>query len=479
MIAVDCFQGKAVGVFGLARSGLSAARALKAGGAKVLAWDDRESTRLAAAKEGVTLESWESWPWAAMAAVVLSPGIPLTHPEPHAVVKRATAQGVEVIGDLELFGRTIRPRRDGEGRAPVIAVTGTNGKSTTTALIGHVLSACGFDAEVGGNIGKPALDLAPPQLRTVYVLEVSSYQADLSPGLMPDVAILTNLSPDHIDRHGSMERYAAVKEALLGRTAKAGQVAVGVDDSYSAAIYTKLAASRGPHAVAVSVGKVLGRGIFVVDGKLYDAWDQPAAVMGDLKQAAHLPGAHNWQNAALAYAAVRRMVRDTRTLSAAIQRFPGLAHRIEDVGRIGKTRFVNDSKATNADAAARALACFPDIFWIAGGKPKEGGIESLDEFFPRIRKAYLIGEAASVFAQTLSGKVDTVMAGTLDRALKLADADARGSKAAEPVVLLSPACASFDQFRDFEERGDIFREKVQAMVAAESVSQPLRKGAGA
>jgi len=477
MIAADCFKGKTVGVFGLARSGLSAVRALKAGGAKVIAWDDKETMRLAAVKEGIAPEPWEQWSWNTMAALVLSPGVPFTHPAPHAVVRRAGEAGVETIGDLELFGRAIRPSRDGEGSAPVIAVTGTNGKSTTTALIGHVLRACGFDAELGGNIGKPALDLAPPQSRTVYVLEVSSYQADLSPNLVPDVAILTNLSPDHIERHGGMERYAAVKEGLLARTARNGYVAVGVDDRHSAAIYTRLAANRGSSAVAVSSGKVLGRGVFVVDGKLYDAWDQPASTITDLKTAAHLPGSHNWQNAALAYAGVRRLVRDSRNLPGAIQRFPGLAHRIEDVGHIGKVRFVNDSKATNAEAAARALACFPDIFWIAGGKPKEGGISSLDSYFPRIRKAYLIGEAAETFAATLAGRVETALAGTLDRALKLAAEDARAGNAPEPVVLLSPACASFDQFRDFEERGDIFREQVQTLMAAEPAS--IRQGAGA
>jgi UDP-N-acetylmuramoylalanine--D-glutamate ligase len=477
MIAVDCFQGKTVGVFGLARSGLSAARALKAGGAKIVAWDDKETVRLAAVKEGIAPEPWERWPWDEISAVVLSPGIAFTHPEPHPVVRRAQSAGIETIGDLDLFGRTMRPVRNEQGRAPVIAVTGTNGKSTTTALIGHILQSCGFIAEVGGNIGRPALDLQPPQSRTVYVLEVSSYQADLSPGLVPDVAILTNLSPDHIERHGCMEHYAAVKEALLARTAPGGHVAVGVDDGYSAAIFTKLSASRGPNAVAVSVGKVLGRGIFAIDGKLYDAWDQPAVQMGDLKQASHLPGSHNWQNAALAYAGLRRIVRDPRAVSAAIMRFPGLAHRIEDVGRMGKVRFVNDSKATNADAAARALACYSDIFWIAGGKPKEGGIASLGGFFPRLRKAYLIGEAANEFAQTLKGHVEISIAGTLERALKLAAEDARASAASEPVVLLSPACASLDQFRDFEERGDIFREQARALIGAET--SPARKGAGA
>jgi UDP-N-acetylmuramoylalanine--D-glutamate ligase len=240
-------------------------------------------------------------------------------------------------------------------------------------------------------------------------------------------------------------------------------------------IYTKLAVERGNNAVAVSVGKVLGRGIFVIDGKLYDAWDQPAVQIGDLKLATRLPGVHNWQNAGLAYAAVKRIVRDSRGVMAAIARFPGLAHRIEDVGRIGKVRFINDSKATNADAAARALACYPDIFWLAGGKPKAGGIADLAPYFPKLRRAYLIGEAAEAFGQTLQGKVDAVQSGTLDRALQAAFEDARESNAAEPVVLLSPACASFDQFRDFEQRGDVFREMVKTLIDSQSL--PSRKEA--
>src|SRR5882672_615450 len=475
MIEVTGFKGKTVGVFGLARSGLSAIRSLKAGGASVLAWDDKESTRLLAAGEGTVPQQWEHWPWAKMAALILSPGVPLTQPEPHAIVRRAHEAGAEVIGDLELFARTIRPAGQAKSAAPIIAVTGTNGKSTTTALIGHILQASGLDVQVGGNIGRPALDLAAPGPNTVYVLEVSSYQIDLAPGLVPDVALLTNLSPDHIDRHGSMAGYAAVKEKLLLQTAADGYVAVGVDDADSAVIYTKLAANRGSRAVAVSVGKVLGRGVFVIDGKLYDSWDQPAAEIGDLKAAAHLPGAHNWQNAALAYAALRRLLRDPRAIMSAITRFPGLAHRMEDVGRVGSVRFINDSKATNADAAARALACYSDIFWIAGGKPKEGGIADLEPYFPRLRKAYLIGEAAEAFGRTLAGKVDVMQAGTLERALHAAYEDARMSDAAEPVVLLSPACASFDQFRDFEHRGDMFREMVKTMTESQT---PAIRSAG-
>jgi UDP-N-acetylmuramoylalanine--D-glutamate ligase len=468
MIAVTCFKGKTVGVFGLARSGLSSVRALKDGGAQVFAWDDKNGPRASAAELGGTVARWQEWPWERMAALILSPGVPLTHPEPHPVVTRAYDAGADVIGDVELFARSIRPDPNKKGAAPVVAITGTNGKSTTTALIGHILKSCGFDAQVGGNIGNPALDLDPPRPETIYVLEVSSYQIDLAPGLVSDVAVLTNLSPDHIDRHGSMAGYAAVKESHLQHAAADGHVAVGVDDPDSAAIYTRISAARGTNAVAIAVGKSLGRGIFVIDGRLYDSWEQTAALVGDLNAAAHLPGSHNWQNAALAYAAVKHLVRDPRAVMGAILRFPGLAHRIEDVGRIGNIRFVNDSKATNADAAARALACFKDIYWIAGGKPKEGGIRELNPYFERMRRAYLIGQAAEEFGQTLFGKVDVVQAGTLDRALELAYQDARKSAYTEPVVLLSPACASFDQFRDFEQRGDGFRDLVRSLVASES-----------
>jgi UDP-N-acetylmuramoylalanine--D-glutamate ligase len=297
------------------------------------------------------------------------------------------------------------------------------------------------------------------------VLEISSYQIDLSPGLKPDVTILTNITPDHIDRHGSMENYVAVKTRLLKQTLKSGLNVVGVDDSHGAAIFTKLTPNGGPPCVPVSVGKVLGRGIFVLDGVLYDAQSERAAKVMDLRTAEHLPGAHNWQNAALAYAAAKPYAKDARVIASSIADFPGLAHRIEEVGRIGKVRFVNDSKATNADAAERALVCFADIFWIAGGKPKAGGIAPLAPLFSRIRKAYLIGEAADDFAATLEGKAAYEISGTLENAVASAAADAARAEASAPVVLLSPACASFDQFRDFEQRGDAFRALVAKLAA--------------
>jgi UDP-N-acetylmuramoylalanine--D-glutamate ligase len=457
VIAVRSFADRQVAVFGLARSGLASVRALKAGGAEVFAWDDNDELRRAAAAEGAATLSWRDWPWHKIAALVLSPGVPFTHPKPHDIVVKAKEAGVAVVGDIELFAREIGP--EAANRAPLIAVTGTNGKSTTTALIGHILAAAGFDAQVGGNIGKPALELSPPRPKTVYVLEISSYQIDLSPGLRPDVTILSNITPDHIDRHGSMENYVAVKTRLLRQTAKTGLNVVGVDDSHGA-----------PPCVPVSVGKVLGRGVFVLDGALYDAQSERAAKIMDLRTADHLPGAHNWQNAALAYAATKPYAKDTRVIASSIADFPGLAHRLEDVGRIGKVRFINDSKATNADAAERALVCFADIFWIAGGKPKQGGIAPLAPHFSRIRKAYLIGEAANEFRATLEGKVAVEMSGTLENALASAASDAARAEASAPVVLLSPACASFDQFRDFEQRGDAFRALVAKLSA-----QPVRE----
>jgi UDP-N-acetylmuramoylalanine--D-glutamate ligase len=464
MIPARSLAHQDVGVFGLARSGLASVRALKAGGARVFAWDDKESARVIAEADGATVLPWRDWPWAKLKSLVLSPGVPLTHPAPHDIVVKARHSNVEIIGDVELFAREIilnsRPPGGGAGgRAPVIAITGTNGKSTTTALTGHLLDESGFDAQIGGNIGTPVLELSPPSAKTVYVLEVSSYQIDLAPGLKPDVGVLSNITPDHIDRHGSLEAYAAVKARLVAQSASA---VIGIDDAQTSSIFTKLSGS-GKSALPVSVGKVLGRGVFVLDGVLYDSQGGRANRVADLKDAAHLPGAHNWQNAALAYAATKPYAKDARAVASALMDFPGLAHRMEDVGRIGRVRFINDSKATNADAAERALVCFDDIHWIAGGRAKEGGIESLAKHFPRIRKAYLIGESAKDFAATLDGKVPYEISGTLEKAVASASAEAQTG-----VVLLSPACASFDQFRDFEHRGEAFRAAVGKLAMREA-----------
>ncbi|NWH08421.1 MAG: UDP-N-acetylmuramoyl-L-alanine--D-glutamate ligase [Alphaproteobacteria bacterium] len=469
MIQVPFFRGQTVAVFGLARSGLATARALLEGGAHVIAWDDSEKGRKEGSAQGLHLAEPASWDWPRIAALILSPGVPLTHPAPHAVVKAAQAAGAEIIGDVELFMRAlaadpVRSAPENSGRVPLICVTGTNGKSTTTALIAHLLQRNGFIAQAGGNIGRPVLDLDAPAPGIAYVLEVSSFQIDLTPSLKPDAGVLTNITPDHLDRHGTMDAYVAVKRRLFAKQTGGDVAVIGVDDEFGADSCTLITAKGGPLVIPVSVGQVLGRGIYVIDGVLFDAMDSPAAPVVDLKVCPGLPGPHNWQNAGVAYAAVRHLVRDPREIGRAMATFPGLAHRIETVGRLGKVRFINDSKATNADAAAKALACFENIHWIIGGIAKSGGIESLTGYFPRVAKAYLIGKAQDDFARTIDGAVAYERCGDLETAMRRATAEALQSAAIAPVVLLSPACASFDQFKDFEDRGESFRRIAQQLI---------------
>lgn len=463
MIPATGFAKRTVAVFGLGKSGLSTVRALEAGGARVIAWDDGEAKRREAAEAGVTLEDLTMRSWADIAAFVLSPGVPLTHPEPHPTVKLAQAAGVEIIGDVELFYRAVKALVP-TGR--IVAITGTNGKSTTTALIGHMVKRCGGDAQVGGNIGKPVLELDMPMASTVYVVEVSSYQIDLAPGLKPDVGILINVTPDHIDRHGTIENYAAVKAKLFAHQTAGDTAVIGVDDAYSSDICTRLSSMRAQKVVPVSVGKTLGRGIYVIDGQLYDSTGSQTQKAGDLNALRTLAGAHNWQNAAVAYAAGRALGYPREKILAAFESFPGLAHRMEIVAEQDGVRYVNDSKATNADAASKALATYDNIYWIIGGKSKEGGIETLTDYFPRLRRAYLIGAATDEFARTLEGKVDYVRSQTLDRAVEAAATDADEDDGSMRVVLLSPACASFDQFANFEERGEAFRTLVLKHLSA-------------
>ena len=456
MIVPKAFANRTVAVFGLARSGLAAARALIAAGADVRAWDDAPAKREDAARAGITLADLAAGFPRDAAALVLAPGVPLTHPAPHPVVRAAAAAGVTVIGDIELFVQAIA----GSG-ARLVGVTGTNGKSTTTALIGHLLAHSGRRVQVGGNIGTPVLDLDPPGRDGTYVLELSSYQLDLSPSWHAEVAVLLNLTPDHIDRHGSMANYVAIKRRVFGGQRPGDVAVIGVDDDWCAGIARELAAAGGRLVLPVAVGRRLADGVSVVDGRLFDR----GVELADIAALPTLPGRHNWQNAAAAYAAVRALGLLSTDILAGLASFPGLAHRMEPVGRLGAVRFVNDSKATNADAAAKALACYQNVYWIAGGRAKEGGIAALAPLFGRIRHAYLIGEAAPAFAATLKGRVPATIAGALDQAVGAAAAQARLDGLADAVVLLSPACASFDQFRDFEHRGDTFRRLVAALTA--------------
>jgi len=398
---------------------------------------------------------------------MLSPGVPLTHPEPHWTVRKAREAGVEILGDIELFARTVnlapvhkRPR--------IIAITGTNGKSTTTALIGHLCSHAGRDTRIGGNIGVGVLDLPDMHGGAVYVLELSSYQLDLTSSLKPDVSVLLNISPDHLERHGGMEGYVAAKRRILMNQGGGDTAVIGVDDPWGQRLCTEVKASNRRTIVPVSASKAIGRGVYALQGVLYDATGDRALQVADLNRARSLPGRHNWQNAAAAYAAVRGLGAPAPEIAEGLLSFPGLAHRMETVGHVRGVRFVNDSKATNSDAARQALSSYPRVYWIAGGRAKEGGIESLVDLFPRIACAYLIGEAAPEFARTLEGRAAHVNCADLAAAVSRAFADARASGEGG-VVLLSPACASFDQFADFEARGEAFRAAVLDLAESQSL----------
>ncbi|HEX5263724.1 MAG TPA: UDP-N-acetylmuramoyl-L-alanine--D-glutamate ligase [Phenylobacterium sp.] len=464
MIPVRDFEGRTVAVFGLARTGLAAARALLAGGAEVALWDERPASRAAAEAEGFTLTDLSKADWSKFAALMLSPGVPLTHPAPHWTVERAREAGVEILGDMELFARAVNAAPEHK-RPKVVAITGTNGKSTTTALIGHVCAQAGRDVRIGGNIGIGVLDLPDMHGGAVYVLEMSSYQLDLTSSLHADVTVILNLSPDHLERHGSMEGYVAAKRRILLNQGKGDTAVIGVDDPWGQQICTEITAANRRTIVPISASKAMGRGIYVLQGMLYDATGERAQEVADLNVARSLPGRHNWQNAAAAYAAAKGLGIAADEAAEHLLTFPGLAHRMETVATLGRVRFINDSKATNADAARQALSSYPKAYWIAGGQPKTGGIAALADLFPRVAKAYLVGEAAPAFAETLKGHTPTVESGTIDAAVAQAYADAsKGGQ--DAVVLLSPAAASFDQFTDFEARGEAFRAAVQRLAHA-------------
>jgi UDP-N-acetylmuramoylalanine--D-glutamate ligase len=459
MTPITTFAGRKVAVFGLGGSGLVSASALLAGGADVVGFDDDANTVAQAGAAGIPTADLRAADWSKIAALVLAPGVPLTHPAPHWSAKLAQAAGVEVIGDIELFCRERAVRAPD---APFVAVTGTNGKSTTTALIAHILRGAGRDVQMGGNIGVAILSLEPPARERVHVVEASSYQIDLAPTLKPSVGILLNITPDHLDRHGSMENYTAIKERLAAR---ADTAVIAVDDDLTRAIAARREATGRP-TVLVSSETILNRGFYLDGSWIVRPGARAESRVADLAGISTLRGRHNAQNAAAAVAAALALDVPVEAIRRGLSSFPGLPHRLEEVGRRGRVLFVNDSKATNADSTDKALAAFAgDIFWILGGKAKEGGIAPLKRFFPKIAKAYLIGEATDAFAAVLEGQVAYVRCGTLDVATAQAAKDAAQSNAAEPVVLLSPACASFDQYRNFEVRGDRFRELVKALIS--------------
>ncbi|MGR9190973.1 UDP-N-acetylmuramoyl-L-alanine--D-glutamate ligase [Rhizobium leguminosarum] len=456
MIPVTTLKDRKVALFGLGGSGFATARALISGGADVTAWDDNPDSVAKAAAEGIRTEDLHNIDWSQQALFVLSPGVPLTHPKPHWTVDLARAAGVDIVGDVELF---VRERRAHAPDCPFIAITGTNGKSTTTALVAHILTSSGYDTQLGGNIGTAVLTLDPPRAERFYVVECSSYQIDLAPTLNPSAGILLNLTLDHLDRHGTMQHYADIKERLV---AGSDVAIVGVDDSHSALIADRVQRA-GVKVVRISRRNVVADGIYAEGTKLIQAAGGAMLPFADLDGIQTLRGSHNAQNAAAAVAACLAVGVSADDIRAGLASFPGLKHRMQPVGQRGRVVFINDSKATNADAAAPALSSYDRIYWIAGGLPKAGGITTLAPYFPRIAKAYLIGEAAAEFAATLGEAVPYEISGTLERAVAHAAADAERDENVASAVMLSPACASFDQYKNFEVRGDAFVGHVAAL----------------
>lgn len=477
MILLPFASGKTYAVLGLGKTGRATVRSLLASGAHVVAWDDGEAARNAAQQEfpALVIAPIEKWDYSILTSLVMSPGILLSH----AAVIAAQQNHVEVIGDIELLYRA-------QPHAIYIAITGTNGKSTTTSLIAHVLAACGKRVEVGGNLGIAALSLSPLAKGEIYVLELSSYQLELVRTTRFHTAVFLNISPDHLDHHGTMENYIAAKQHIFDRQQPSDVAVIGVDDGYSEAIARLLLAEHHQRVVPISVTQKTGNGVEVSQAILRArAFGADSA---DLSPMRTLQGEHNWQNAAAAYAACAVNGCAHAGIVAAMQSYPGLPHRMQWLGEIHGVTFVNDSKATNADAAEKSLKTYDNIYWILGGVAKEGGIEPLAKYFPKVRHAYLIGEAAEDFAKTLEGYVPFTRCGTLEKAFESAteaaakthDGDAvnspqyipptgvgdrEGQRRAEQfvrrVILLAPACASFDQFANFEKRGEAFMALVE------------------
>jgi UDP-N-acetylmuramoylalanine--D-glutamate ligase len=459
MIPLAFLDGHKVAVLGLGRTGLASAKAMMAAGAEVLAWDDGETARREATAVGIRLGDPTRVDWSDMSLMVLSPGIPYRHPQPHPTVITVKGAGGDVVSDVELLARA-------EPKAKVLGITGTNGKSTTTALVGHILHQAGRATAVGGNIGTPALALEWLDEQGFYVLELSSYQLETTFSLHCDVAMLLNISPDHLDRHGGWDGYVAAKRRIFDGQGRGAAVVIGIDDPTCRDIFGDLREDDARRVIPVSGALQAMGGVYAIDGRLIDDLDGRAEEILDLTETPRLPGSHNAQNAAAAYAACRFVGLPREVIVEGLRSFSGLAHRQELITLIEGVAFINDSKATNPDAAARALACYERIFWIAGGRAKEEGLAEIEPYLHRIVEAFLIGEAGESFARSLHGKVAAQRCGTLDKAVAEASETARQDARRRPgdppgVVLFSPACASFDQFADFEVRGEAFRRLVR------------------
>ncbi|WP_313136855.1 UDP-N-acetylmuramoyl-L-alanine--D-glutamate ligase [Paracoccus jeotgali] len=464
MIPVQGVNGQTIAVLGLGRSGRATAAALAAGGARVVVWDDGHDARLSAEAEGLELRDLTGAAgWDDIAALITSPGIPHLYPHPNPVIAAALQRGIPVDNDIGLFFRSFATPewQDFDVTPRVIAVTGSNGKSTTTALIRHVLDSAGRPCQMGGNIGTGVLSLDPAQDGEVVVIELSSYQTELARALTPDVAVFTNLSPDHLDRHGGPGGYFAAKRRLFSEGGP-DRCVIGVDEVEGRFLANQMGQGPGDdRVIRISSGQKLdgfGWSVFARKGFLTETRKGRQMASVDLRQIAGLPGAHNHQNACAAWAACRGVGLAPRQIEAGFRTFAGLPHRSQTVRELNGVRYVNDSKATNVDAARQALQAFTRIRWIAGGLGKEGGLTDLAGQMGNVVKAYLIGHSAREFALQL-GAVPHEVVETMGEAVARAHAEAEPGE----TVLLAPAAASFDQYPDFEKRGDDFVARVNAL----------------
>lgn len=463
MIPVRGYEGQTLAVLGLGRSGLTTARSLVAGGAVPVCWDDNPAARDAAEAEGFEIRDLiRPGAFDDIASLIVSPGIPHLYPAPNRVIRAAMQAGVPVDNDIGLFFRSLALEEwsDYDTAPRVIAVTGSNGKSTTSALIHHILEQADREAQLAGNIGRGVLDIDPPGDGGVVVLELSSYQTDLARALTPDVAVFTNLSPDHLDRHGGMGGYFAAKRRLFAEGGP-DRAIIGVDEDEGLYLANQMAEGRSDdRVIRISVAqKLTGPGwhVFARKGFLAE-WRKGKQVTAiDLRPMTGLPGSHNHQNACAAYAACRTLGLAPRVIEAALASYPGLPHRSQTIAEAGGVRYVNDSKATNVDSAAKALAAFDKVRWICGGLEKEGGLDGLRASLGLVVKAYVIGREAAAFALQL-GEVEAEVCTTMEVAVTRAMAEAQAGE----VVLLAPAAASFDQYDNFEKRGEDFTARVMA-----------------
>ena len=472
MIALPTYSGETA-IFGLGRSGLAAVAALKASGNRVIAWDDAQAPRQAAADLGADIRDLTQ-DFGSAERLIVSPGVPLTHPAPHPVIAAARAAGAEILGDMDLFADALAHQGLRE-EVTLIGITGTNGKSTTTALVAHMLDAAGQNVHQGGNIGTPVLNL-PLQQGATYVLELSSYQLDLNQRFAVDIGVWLNLTPDHLERHGDMAGYAAAKANLFANGKAAQARIIVIDDEHGRALVDNLSGDDFP---LITIGAQNADLVYLTNAIEVN---QPKKDSVSLADCAALPGAHNAQNAAAAFAVGQVLNVPKARIIAAFKSFGGMAHRLQVIADHMAVTFVNDSKATNMEATRHALAAYNNIYWIAGGRAKidatgQLGLEMLSPYFGNVRGAYLIGEAANLFADNLADRLPTTVCGTLDRAVADAALQAKADHLDASIVLLSPACASFDQYTDFEARGDAFCAAVADWISAEHELSSKAEGA--